>query len=74
MKAPSLDPTTSRDLRWRAKQAAQVVEAEAENARVAAQSPTITVDLRLRTMARLKLAGFVLAFGLGGIATFAVTE
>ena len=74
MKALILDPTTSRELRWRAKHAEQVAEAEAERARVAAHDPTLKLDLRLRNFAHGRLVGFMVAVVLGGIATFTITD
>jgi hypothetical protein len=74
MKVLALDPATSRELRWRAKQAAWVAEAEAEKARVAEQHPTLTLNFRLRDFAHGRLVCFVLAVVLGGIVTFTLTD
>ena len=74
MRFLGLDPTTSRELRWRAKQAARAAEAEAERARVAVQHPTLSLNLRLRSFAHGRLVCFIAGVVLGGIATFTITD
>jgi hypothetical protein len=69
-----VDAPEVRELRLRAKRATKALEVMKEEARVTAQHPMLTLDLRLRNYAHTRLVAFLAATVLGGIATYTVTD